>query len=177
MLRTLLLGILAVLVVAVAFIASRPSTFTVERSAVIAGPPAAVYPLLNDFHQWSRWSPWEKLDPNMKRSFDGPASGKGARYAWAGNDQVGEGRMEIVDSVPGESVTLDLEFLKPFPARNQTTFTLTPAGEGTQVRWAMTGEQGFVGKAMSLVMDMDAFVGKDFEKGLANLNAAVAQAR
>ena len=128
-----------------------------------------MFPLLNDFHQWGRWSPWEKLDPNMKRMFDGPPSGPGASYSWSGNDEVGAGRMKIVDAKPGESVTIELEFPKPYAAKNQTTFTLAPAGSGTQVRWAMKGENGFVGKAMSLVMDMDALVGKDFEKGLANL--------
>jgi len=176
MLRTILLGFLAVVVVAVVFIASRPSTFTIERSAEIAAPPEAVFALLNDFHQWSQWSPWEKLDPKLQRSFDGPASGPGASYAWVGNDQVGEGRMKIVESKPGESVVVDLEFEKPFAAKNQTTFTLAPAGNGTKVRWAMKGENGFVGKALSLVMDMDARVGRDFEAGLANLNAAAARA-
>jgi len=175
MLRTILLGILAVGVIAVAFIASRPSTFTVERTAVVAAPPDAVYALLNDFHQWNQWSPWEKLDPNLKRAFDGPANGPGAKYAWVGNERVGEGSMEIVESVPGQSVAIDLEFKKPFAAKNKTTFTLTPSGQGTQVRWKMTGDQGFVGKAMSLVMDMDKLVGKDFEQGLANLNAAAVQ--
>jgi uncharacterized protein YndB with AHSA1/START domain len=175
MLRTILLGVLAIAVVGVAFIASRPASFTVQRSAEIAAPPEAVFALLNDFHQWNRWSPWEKLDPNMKRSFDGPTSGPGASYAWAGNDQVGEGRMKIVESKPGESVTLDLEFLKPFAAKNRTSFTLAPSGAGTRVTWAMKGENGFLGKAMSLVMDMDALVGKDFETGLANLDQAARQ--
>jgi len=174
-LRTIILGILAVLVVGTAFIASRPASFTVERSAAIDAPPEAVFALLNDFHQWGRWSPWEKLDPNLKRTFDGPPSGPGASYAWSGNDDVGEGRMKIVDAKPGESVTIDLEFLKPFPAKNRTTFTLEPSAAGTKVRWAMQGENGFVGKAMSLAMDMDALVGKDFETGLANLNAAAAK--
>ena len=119
MLRTILLGILAVLVVGIAFIASRPASFTVERSADIAAPPEAVFALLNDFHQWGRWSPWEKLDPNMRRMFDGPPSGPGAGYSWAGNGDVGEGRMKIVDAKPGESVTIDLEFLKPYPAKNR----------------------------------------------------------
>lgn len=172
MLRTALLGILAVGVVAAAFIASRPSTFTVERTAQIAAPPDRVFALLNDFHHWGQWSPWEKLDPNLKRTFTGPASGPGASYAWVGNDQVGEGRMKILESVPGESVVIDLEFVKPFAARNQTTFTLAPAGAGTSVRWSMTGHNGFVGKAISLFADVDGFVGADFEKGLANLNAA-----
>jgi uncharacterized protein YndB with AHSA1/START domain len=175
-LRTIVLGILAVLVVGTAFIASRPSGFTIERSAEIAAPPEAVFALLNDFHQWGRWSPWEKLDPNMKRMFDGPQSGPGASYSWAGNGDVGEGRMKIAEAKPSESVTIDVEFLKPFPAKNRTTFTLEPSAGGTKVRWAMQGENGFVGKAMSLVMDMDAMIGKDFEEGLANLGAAAKSA-
>jgi len=176
LLRTIALGVLAVLVVGIAFIASRPASFTVERSAEIAAPPEAVFALLNDFHQWGRWSPWEKLDPNMKRMFDGPPSGPGASYSWSGNDDVGAGRMKIVDAKPGESLSIELEFLKPYPAKNQTTFTLAPAAGGTQVRWAMNGENGFVGKALSLVMNMDALVGKDFEAGLANLAAAAKSA-
>lgn len=170
--RTVLLGILALLVVGIAFVASRPSAFRVERSAMVEAPPDRVFALLNDFHRWSEWSPYEKLDSNLRRSFDGPASGPGASYAWVGNDDVGEGSMKIVDAKPGESVTIDLEFKKPFEAKNLTTFTLKPVEAGTKVTWAMDGQNGFVGKAMSLVMDLDRFVGKDFEQGLANLNAA-----
>jgi uncharacterized protein YndB with AHSA1/START domain len=173
MLRMILLGVLAVLLLAVAFIASRPSSFAIERSAIIAARPEAVFPLLNDFHQWGRWSPYEKRDPNMKRSFDGPASGVGSSYAWSGNADAGEGRMEIVEATPGKSVTIDLEFTKPFRAKNQSSFTLFPLeGGGTRVKWSMKGENGFLGKAMSLALDMDALVGKDFEQGLANLDKA-----
>lgn len=175
--RTILLGVLALLVVGIAFVASRPAEFRIQRSADVAAPPAQVFALLNDFHQWSEWSPWEKLDPNLKRKFDGPDSGPGARYAWAGNADVGEGRMEIVESKPGESLVVDLEFVKPFPARNRATFTLAPAANGgTHVTWTMDGKNGFLGKLMSTVVDMDALVGKDFEKGLANLGSAVAKA-
>lgn len=174
MLRTFLLGILAVLVLAVAFVASRPSSFVIERSAIVAARPEAVFPLLNDFHQWGRWSPYEKRDPNMKRTFDGPASGVGSSYAWSGNADAGEGRMEIVAATPGQSVTIDLEFTKPFPAKNQATFMLSPLeGGGTNVKWSMKGENGFLGKAMALAVDMDALVGKDFEQGLANLDKAL----
>jgi uncharacterized protein YndB with AHSA1/START domain len=176
MLRTILLGVLAVLVVAIAFIASRPSSFVIERSAVVLAQPQRVFPLLNDFHQWSRWSPYEKLDPDMKRTFEGPASGPGASYAWAGNRQAGEGRMKIVEASPGQFVKIDLELQRPFPARSQATFTLFPLEGGTRVIWSMKGQNGFLGKAMSLVVDMDALVGKDFEQGLANLDKAARSA-
>jgi uncharacterized protein YndB with AHSA1/START domain len=176
MLRAILLGLLAVLALAIAFIASRPSGFVVERNALVAAQPETVFPLLNDFHQWSRWSPYEKLDPNMKRTFEGPASGPGASYAWSGNGDVGAGRMEIVDASPGKSVTIDLEFSKPFRTKNLTTFTLLPLEGGTRVIWSMRGENGFLGKAMSLFVDMDALVGKDFEQGLANLDKAARNA-
>jgi uncharacterized protein YndB with AHSA1/START domain len=176
MFRTILLGVLAVLVLAIAFIASRPSSFTIERSALIVAPPEAVFQLLNSFQQWSRWSPWEKLDPNTKRTFDGPASGPGASYAWSGSGDVGEGQMKIVDAVPGKSVTIDLEFRKPFPARRQATFTLLPLEGGTRVNWSMKGENDFLGKAMSLAVDKDALVGKDLEQGLANLDKAARNA-
>ncbi len=174
--RTILLGVLAVLVVAIAFIASRPSAFVIERSAVVLAQPEAVFPLLTDFHQWSRWSPYEKLDPNMKRTFEGPVSGPGASYAWSGSGDVGEGRMKIIDAEPNKSVTIDLELRKPFPARNYATFTLLPLEGGTRVVWSMKGENGFLGKAMSLAVDMDARVGKDFEQGLANLDKAARNA-
>jgi len=172
MLRTILLVVLALLLAGVAYVASRPSSFVISRSAVVLAPPEAVFALLNDFHQWSRWSPYEKLDPNMKRTFDGPASGPGASYAWSGNGDVGEGSMKILDARDPRWVTIDLEFTKPFRTKNQTTFTLLPLEGGTRVIWSMKGENGFVGKAMSLFVEMDALVGKDFEQGLANLDKA-----
>ena len=135
-----------------------------------------MFPLLNDFHQWSRWSPYEKRDPNMKRTFDGPTSGPGASYAWSGNSDVGEGRMKIIRASPDKSLTIDLEFRKPFPARNQVTFTLFPLEGGTRVIWSMKGENGFLGKAVSLAVDMDALVGKDFEQGFVNLDKAARNA-
>lgn len=155
---------------AVGFVASRPADFHVERSAQIDAPPEIAFSLINDFHQWQKWSPFEKLDPNLKRTFAGPAAGKGAVYAWAGNDQAGEGRMTIEESKPGELVSIKLEFIKPFAATNQATFTLTPSGAGTKVTWSMDGTNGMLGKAMSIFMNMDAMCGSAFEEGLANLN-------
>lgn len=163
----------AVLLIA---IATRPGQFRVTRSAQIAAPPEVVFQLIDDFHSWSTWSPWEKLDPGMNREFSGATRGKGAVYSWSGNAQVGSGGMTITESQPPERVEIRLEFKQPFEATNMTTFALKPAAGGTQVEWAMSGNNDFMGKAMSLFMNMDQMVGKDFEQGLANLSAA-AEAR
>jgi hypothetical protein len=170
MLKKILIAVVAVLLVLVVFIATRPAHFRVERSAQVNAPAAAVFPLIDDFHNWPKWSPWEKLDPGMKKTYSGAPAGTGAQYSWAGNDKAGEGRMTITESKPSELVALKLEFLKPFAATNRATFELTPSGTGTRVKWAMEGSNGFLAKAFCLVMDMDSLVGKDFEEGLANLN-------
>jgi uncharacterized protein YndB with AHSA1/START domain len=165
------LGVLALIVVLLVVISTRPASFRVERSAQIGAPPSAVFLLLNDFQHWVKWSPWEKLDPNMKKTFDGPAAGPGARYAWVGNSKAGEGRMTILDSKPNELLSIQLEFVKPFAATNRTTFKLIPSAGGTEVHWIMEGENGFAAKAFSLFVNMDQLVGKDFEEGLANLSS------
>jgi uncharacterized protein YndB with AHSA1/START domain len=164
------IGVVLALALLVIFIATRPAHFRIQRSALINAPSAVVFPLIDDFHNWPKWSPWEKLDPNMKKTFSGAPAGSGASYAWVGNDKAGEGRMTITDSKPSELVSMKLEFIKPFAATNQATFALTPSGTGTQIVWSMEGDNGFVSKAFCLVMDMDKLVGKDFEEGLANLN-------
>jgi hypothetical protein len=155
-------------------VATRPGHLHVERSMAMAAPPSVVFPLIDDFHAWQSWSPWEKLDPNMKREINGAPRGKGALYNWFGNDEVGSGTMEITDSNPPQQVQIRLEFKQPWAATNTTTFTLaptpSPAG-GTRVTWAMDGENSFGAKAMGLVMDMDQMIGKDFESGLTNLQA------
>jgi hypothetical protein len=165
-------GLLLVLLVV---IATRPGQMHVERSLPMPVAPQVVHTLLNDFRAWPSWSPWEKLDPEMKRELSGAPQGVGAKYAWSGNDQVGSGNMEIVESKP-EQIKIRLEFKEPFAATNITTFALAPApapsgAAGTRVTWAMDGENNFVSKAMGLFMDMDALIGKDFEAGLANLGA------
>ena len=170
MVKKIALAVLVLLTVLVVFVASRPAHFRVERSALVNAPSSVVFPLINDFHNWPKWSPWEKLDPNMKKTFGGAAAGNGAQYAWVGNDKAGEGRMTITDSKPTELVSVKLEFLKPFAATNQATFKLSPAATGTQVQWSMEGENGFMAKAFSVIMNMDSLVGKDFEEGLSNLN-------
>jgi carbon monoxide dehydrogenase subunit G len=164
--------IVAVLVAGVLILAAtRPDTFRVERSASIKAPPDKVFAFINDFDRWSTWSPWEKKDPSMKRSF-GAKSGKGATYAWEGNKDVGQGRMEIADSVPPSRVTIKLDFVKPFEAHHIVNFTLEPKGDTTNVRWTMQGQTPYFAKIVHLFLDVDKMVGKDFEAGLANLKAA-----
>lgn len=167
---------IALIAVLVLVVATRPSHLHVERSATIEAAPDLVFPLINDFHAWSSWSPWEKLDPDMKREFSGAPQGRGAWYGWTGNDQVGVGNMQITDSKPAQEVTILLEFKKPWEATNITTFRLAATPQGTKVTWSMDGENNFAAKAMSLVMDMDQMIGKDFEAGLANLGAVAEHA-
>ncbi|MFE5703022.1 SRPBCC family protein [Rhodococcus koreensis] len=149
--------------------------FLVERSTVIDASPDVVQPLLDDFRKWQAWSPWEDVDPDLKRTYSGPDSGVGASYAWEGNRKAGSGQMVITESVPGSKVVLDLIFLKPFKAENVTTFLLEPNGAGTTVRWQMTGKNNLFFRIVGVVFPMDKMVGKDFEKGLAQLKAAAEQ--
>ena len=175
MLKKILLGLAAVIIVFLIVVALQPADFRISRSAVIAAPPAAVFEQINDYHKWDAWSPWAKLDPNAKNSFDGSASGVGAKFSWAGNNDVGEGSMQITDSKPNERVVMDLVFLKPFAATNTTEFTLKPEGNGTAVTWSMAGKNGFIGKAVGLFMNCDKMVGTQFEKGFENLKSIVAK--
>ncbi|WP_053231907.1 SRPBCC family protein [Sandaracinus amylolyticus] len=164
------IGLGAAVVVALA--SRKPSSFRIERKKLIAAKPDVIFPKLEDLHRWTEWSPWEKLDPALQRTYGGSERGVGATYAWKGNNKAGEGRMEIVESQPSERVALKLQFIKPFPATNTTVFTLTPSGEGTEVSWTMEGENTFMGKLFSVFADMDAMIGKDFDEGLANLERA-----
>jgi uncharacterized protein YndB with AHSA1/START domain len=171
-----------VLAIAIAIVlllaATKPDTFRVRRAAAVNASPERVFPLINDFHQWASWSPWEGKDPSMKRSYSGAASGKGAVYGWEGNKNVGTGRMEILESQILErswpaKIVIKLDFLKPFEAHNTAEFTLLPQGEGTNVVtnvvWEMYGPAPFMSKMMQVFMNMDSMIGKDFEAGLANL--------
>ncbi len=144
-------------------------TYTVERSTTIAAPAERVYGQLIDFHNWEAWSPWEELDPTMEKTYSGPDSGVGAKYAWTGNRKVGEGRMEIKNASEPDQVEIALQFLKPFKANNRTVFTLEPQGDSTNVTWAMTGKNTLMTRLMGIFKSMDAMVGPDFEKGLAKL--------
>ena len=167
--------IVVVLIVAVAAVLAlatrKPATFRIARSTRIKAPPERIFALIDDFRAWSAWSPWEKMDPALKRSYGGAPSGTGAVYEWEGNRKVGRGRMEITDAEAPSRVAIKLDFLKPFEAHNTTAFTLEPQGEITEVTWAMTGPNLFIGKVMGLFMDMDRMIGRDFEQGLAHLKA------
>ncbi|MBE4717357.1 SRPBCC family protein [Pseudarthrobacter sp. AB1] len=148
------------------------STYEVTRSALIPAPADNVFPLVNSFLEWTKWSPWENVDPELNRSYSGSDAGVGAKYAWSGNRKAGSGNMEIVESEFPRSIKVRLEFTKPFKAVNPTTFTFTPADGGTQVTWRMTGENMGLAKVFALFMNMDKMVGGDFERGLAALSAA-----
>ena len=176
MLRTVLVLVVGIVVVFAGVVALRPAEFRVTRAATIAAPAHAVFAHVNDFHKWDAWSPWAKLDPGMQQRYDGAPAGVGAVYRWRGNKDVGEGRMTVTESRPGELVRIRLEFIKPFPATNTAEFTFSPEGDRTRVTWTMTGRNTFVAKAVHLFIDMDAMVGGYFEKGLAGLSAAVEMA-
>jgi uncharacterized protein YndB with AHSA1/START domain len=143
-------------------------SFHISRETTIAAPPERVHALVNDFHEWQAWSPWEGLDPAMERTYAGSATGVGAVYAWRGNSKAGEGRMEILESAP-QHVAVDLLFAAPMKAHNRVDFTLTPTADGTHVEWAMTGPQSVVMRLMSKFWSMEKLVGPDFERGLAQL--------
>jgi uncharacterized protein YndB with AHSA1/START domain len=148
---------------------TRPGEFHVHRKTRINAPPERVFGLLNDFREWVRWSPWEKLDPDLQRTHSGAPAGKGAVYAWQGNKKAGQGRMEIIQVVPDATVVIKLDFFQPWEAHNTTEFTLSPAGSHTDVTWALYGPNNLMAKVMSVFMPMDKLVGKDFEAGLANM--------
>lgn len=169
--RFLVSAVAAVAVGVMLFASTRPDTFRVERSILIAAPAERIFPLIDDFRQWAAWSPYERLDPAMKRNYSGAASGRGAAYAWEGSGKVGAGRMEIAQSTPPSKVSMRLDFVKPFEAHNIADFTLEPQGGTTRVTWAMQGPSPFLSKVMQVFLDMDTMIGKDFEDGLANLKA------
>jgi carbon monoxide dehydrogenase subunit G len=174
LIRTLV-GLAIVAGVTAIVVSMQPSDFRVARSAHIPAPPSAVFAQVNDLQKWEAWSPWERLDPALTKTFSGPAAGVGASFHWRGNAEVGEGRVTIVESRPAERVRITLDMIKPIAATNAVEFVLTPEGEGTRVTWSMQGRSGFVSKAIGLVMDMDKMVGGQFEKGLANLRTVTAR--
>ena len=168
----IVVAMLVILGIILVIASTRPDSFRIQRTATIQAPPAAIYPFLADFHRWAVWSPWEKMDPAMTRTFGGADSGVGATYAWKGNKKVGEGGMEITEATEPTRVVIKLDFLKPFEAHNIAEFTLSPQGDATTITWAMSGPSPLMAKVMGLFMSMDAMVGKDFEAGLANLKKA-----
>jgi uncharacterized protein YndB with AHSA1/START domain len=175
--KKILIGVPVVLLLLVAVFASvvamQPNDFKVTRSAQIAAPPEKVFEQVNDFHNWDAWSPWAKLDPDAKNSFDGPTEGKGASFAWSGNNQIGEGHMTILDSRPNELVSIDLVFDRPKQDPALTEFTLQPEGDQTNVTWTMSGKHTFMSKAICMFMNMDKMVGGSFEEGLAKMKEIV----
>ena len=170
----IILSLIAIPVIIFAIVAAmQPSDFRVTRTATITAPASAVFPHVNDLQKWDAWSPWAKLDPNAKNSFEGPASGVGAIMRWAGNNKVGQGSMTIMESRPDEFIQFKLEFLKPFKATNTAEFTFNSENNQTTVTWSMYGKNNFMGKAMGLFMSCDKMVGGQFEKGLATLKSVV----
>ena len=174
MLKIIAIVVVVLLVAAAAvliYAATKPDDFRVTRSLAIKAPPDKIFALINDLHGWGAWSPYEKRDPDMKRTFSGAPSGKGAVYEWDGNKNVGKGRMEIIDTAPPNKVVVKLDFLKPFEGHNTAEFTMVPQGDATNVTWGMYGPSPYVAKVMGTFMNMDKLIGKDFETGLANLKA------
>ncbi len=169
-----IVGVVVVVIVAVlVFAYTRPDTFRVERSTTIKAPPQKIFDAINDFHRWAEWSPWENIDPQLKRTYSGAASGVGAVYEWTGNSKAGTGRMEITGATSSSKIVIKLDFLKPMEARNIAEFTIEPQAEGQEnavrVTWAMFGPALFIGKLMTVFISMDKMVGGSFEQGLANL--------
>ena len=171
MLKTIAIAVVVVIAGILAFATTRPDSFSVQRTTTVRAPADKVFALITDFHRWSEWSPWEKLDPELKRTFSGPAAGPGAVYEWSGNSKVGAGRMEVLKAVPASRVDIKLDFIKPFEGHNMAEFTLTPKGENTQVDWVMHGPAPYISKLMGVFVSMDSMIGKDFEAGLANMKA------
>jgi len=171
MFKKILLGLVVIVVIILGIAAMQPDSYHVQRAVTIKAPPEKIQPLISDFHNWASWSPWEKLDPAMKRTFSGAPRDQGAIYAWDGNDHVGAGRMEITELAPASHVGIKLDFLRPFESHCQTDFNLQPNGDGTTVSWTMSGPSNFMTKLMGMFVSMDSMIGKDFERGLASMKA------
>ena len=171
MFETIALVIVIIIGAVLVYAATRPDSMHVERAARIKAAPDTIFPLINDFHNWVGWSPYEKLDPAMKKTYSGAPKGVGAVYEWKGNSKAGQGRMEITNASPPSRIAIKLDFLKPFAVHNAAIFTLMPQGDSTTVTWAMDGPTPYVAKLMGVFVNMDTMIGRDFEAGLANLKA------
>lgn len=169
MLKFIVLALAVALAAILLYAATRPGETRVTRSLAIHAAPEKLYALVEDFHAWTAWSPYEKLDPQMQRLYEGAERGKGAAYAWQGNGKAGAGRMRIVDAAPSSRLGIVLDFSKPFVTSNQVEFTFVPRGDATEVTWSMQGPTPYMAKLMGLFFDMDAMIGRDFESGLASL--------
>jgi polyketide cyclase/dehydrase/lipid transport protein len=163
--------VVVLLAAVLVFAATKPDTFRVQRATSIKAPREKIFPLINDFHCWVSWSPYERMDPAMKRTHTGAVNGKGAVYEWEGKGKVGAGRMEITDTAPPSMITIKLDFIKPFEGHNIAEFTLEAKGDSTNVTWATYGPSSYLSKVMCLFFSLDNLVGRDFETGLANLKA------
>ncbi|AOP33099.1 polyketide cyclase [Leptospira tipperaryensis] len=173
MFKLILLSIVGLLIVVIVILlvvaATKPDDFRYQRSISIQAPPEKVFPLISDFHTWAQWSPWEKIDPSMKKTYSGPTNGVGTTYEWEGNKDIGKGRMEITEANSPSKIIIKLDFLAPFEAHNMAEFTLAKNGDTTQVTWVMYGKNLFFSKVISIFLNMDAMIGKQFETGLENL--------
>lgn len=172
MLKKILIALAAVVVVLVVVIALQPSEFRVMRATTVAAPAPVVFAQVNDFHKWEAWNPWARMDPAMKQDYQGAPAGVGAVYTWAGNSEVGAGRMTVVESRPSDLLRVKLEFFQPMAGESLAEFTFRPEGDRTAVTWSMSGRNNFIAKAMCLVMNMDRMIGGQFEKGLAQMKVA-----
>jgi len=173
MLEAILIALAVIVVVFLLIVAMQPAQYRVARSATVTAPAQAVFAQVNDFHKWEAWNPWGKIDPAMKHSYEGAPAGTGAIYTWVGNNEVGEGRMTIIESRPSDLIRIKMEFFKPFAGNSIAEFTFKPEGNQTVVTWGMTGEKNFMAKAIHLFMNMDKMIGGQFEKGLAQIKTLV----
>src|SRR5579872_6514027 len=171
MIKKIVIALVVIVAVFLVIVALQPADYRVARTASISAPPETVFAQVNDFHKWEAWSPWAKLDPEAKNTFEGPSAGAGAIFTWAGNKKVGEGRMTLTESRPSELINIKLEFIKPYPSVCATEFAFKPEGSQTAVTWTMSGRKDFVSKAFCMFMNMDKMVGGDFEKGLAQMKS------
>lgn len=176
MLITILIAAAIAIGVFMVIVAMQPTDFCIKRTAAMSAPPSVVFAQVNDLPLWEAWSPWEKIDPAVKRVFEGPSAGIGASYSWSGNNKAGEGRMTITESRPGELIRMKLEFKRPFTATHAVEFTFTPEGDQTVATWSMSGKNNFVSKAFVLFMNCDKMIGDEFEKGLSSLKS-IAEAK
>jgi uncharacterized protein YndB with AHSA1/START domain len=166
-----LIAVILAIAIAVVLVlaATKPDRFSIQREITIRAPAEKIFPLINDFHQWVAWSPYEHRDPALKRTYSGAESGTGAIYAWEGNNNVGSGRMEILETAVPSKIVIQLDFFKPFEGHNTAEFTMLPQGDATHVTWLMHGPAPFMNKLMQVFMNLDKMIGKDFEAGLINL--------
>lgn len=175
MLTNILVVVAILIIIVLVLAAMKPPTFRIERSTTINAPADRVFALINDLHSWGNWSPWEKVDPSMKRTFSGSPNGVGAVYEWDGNSKAGSGSMKITKSVAPSAIDINLDFLRPFKASNIAEFRTATTGGATQVTWAMHGPNQFLGKVVKVFFNMENMVGKDFERGLTNLKVIAEQ--